>query len=78
MKLRFAPSPTGLLHVGNARAALANYLLARRHGGNFLLRYDDTDIGRNKPEFVEAIAQDLAWLGITWDESFHQSSRLDL
>jgi glutamyl-tRNA synthetase len=77
MKLRFAPSPTGLLHVGNARAALANYLLARRHGGSFLLRYDDTDIGRNKPEFVEAIAQDLAWLGITWDESFHQSEHLD-
>ena len=77
MKLRFAPSPTGLLHVGNARAALANFLLARRHGGQFLLRYDDTDTGRNKPELAEAIAQDLTWLGITWDESFAQSSRLD-
>jgi glutamyl-tRNA synthetase len=77
MKLRFAPSPTGLLHVGNARAALANYLLARRHGGHFLLRYDDTDIGRNKPELADAIAQDLAWLGITWDESYRQSDRLD-
>ena len=77
MNLRFAPSPTGLLHVGNARAALANYLLARRHGGHFLLRYDDTDIGRNKPELADAIAQDLAWLGITWDESFRQSDRLD-
>ena len=76
MKLRFAPSPTGLLHVGNARAALANYLLARRHGGQFLLRYDDTDTGRNKPELAEAIAQDLNWLGITWDETFTQSSRL--
>ena len=78
MKLRFAPSPTGLLHVGNARAALANYLLARRHGGQFLLRYDDTDVGRNKPELAEAIAQDLSWLGITWDESFAQSGRLEL
>ena len=78
MKLRFAPSPTGLLHVGNARAALANYLLARRHGGQFLLRYDDTDVGRNKPELAEAIAQDLSWLGITWDESFAQSGRLAL
>ena len=77
MKLRFAPSPTGLLHVGNARAALANFLLAKRHGGSFLLRYDDTDVGRNKPDLVEAIAQDLAWLGIAWDESFHQSGRLD-
>ncbi|MEJ1978963.1 MAG: glutamate--tRNA ligase [Acetobacteraceae bacterium] len=77
MKLRFAPSPTGLLHVGNARAALANYLLARRHGGHFLLRYDDTDIGRNKPELADAIAQDLTWLGITWDESYRQSDRLD-
>ena len=77
MKLRFAPSPTGLLHVGNARAALANYLLARRHGGRFLLRLDDTDTGRNKPELAEAIAQDLAWLGITWDESFAQSEHLD-
>jgi glutamyl-tRNA synthetase len=77
MKLRFAPSPTGLLHVGNARAALANYLLARRHGGQFLLRFDDTDVGRNKPELADAIAQDLGWLGITWDESFAQSSRLD-
>lgn len=76
MKLRFAPSPTGLLHVGNARAALANYLLARRHGGQFILRYDDTDTGRNKPELAEAIAQDLNWLGITWDESFAQSDRL--
>ena len=77
MKLRFAPSPTGLLHVGNARVALANYLLARRHGGGFLLRFDDTDAGRNRPEFVAAIEQDLAWLGIAWDESFSQSARLD-
>ncbi len=76
MKLRFAPSPTGLLHVGNVRAALANYLLARRHGGQFLLRFDDTDVERNRPEFVSAIEQDLRWLGIEWGESFHQSARL--
>ena len=76
MKLRFAPSPTGLLHVGNTRAALANYLLARRHGGTFLLRFDDTDSARNRPEYVAAIEQDLHWLGIEWSESFHQSDRL--
>ncbi len=76
MKLRFAPSPTGYLHVGNTRAALANYLLARRHGGRFLLRLDDTDAGRNRPEFAAAIEQDLAWLGLTWDDSFRQSDRL--
>ncbi len=77
MRLRFAPSPTGLLHVGNARAALANYLLARRHGGHFTLRFDDTDAARNKPEHADAIAQDLAWLGLSWDDSFRQSDRLD-
>ena len=78
MKLRFAPSPTGLLHVGNVRAALANYLLARRHGGEFLLRFDDTDTARNKPELADAIQEDLHWLGIEWNESFHQSDRMDL
>ena len=77
MKVRFAPSPTGLLHVGNARIALANYLLARRHGGQFLLRLDDTDTVRNRPEYADAIAYDLRWLGITWDETFSQSDRLD-
>lgn len=77
MKVRFAPSPTGLLHVGNARVALANYLLARRHGGQFLLRLDDTDTGRNRPEFADAIEYDLKWLGIAWDETFRQSDRLD-
>ena len=76
MKLRFAPSPTGLLHVGNVRAALANYLFARKHGGSFLLRLDDTDAARNRPEYADAIAQDLAWLGIAWDDTFRQSDRL--
>ena len=77
MKVRFAPSPTGLLHVGNARIALANYLLTRRHGGQFLLRLDDTDIERNRPEYAEAIVHDLRWLGIAWDEMLRQSDRLD-
>jgi glutamyl-tRNA synthetase len=75
--VRFAPSPTGMLHVGNARVALINTMLARSRGGRFLLRYDDTDAERSRPEFATAIAQDLAWLGITWDAEAHQSARLD-
>lgn len=77
MKLRFAPSPTGLLHVGNARAALANWLLARRHGGRFLLRLDDTDRERSREDYAQAIEEDLRWLGLDWDESFRQSDRMD-
>ncbi len=77
MKVRFAPSPTGLLHVGNVRTALANYLHAKRKGGTFLLRIDDTDTERNRPEFEDAIQYDLRWLGITWDQMFRQSERLD-
>jgi glutamyl-tRNA synthetase len=77
MKLRFAPSPTGLLHVGNARVALANWLHARRHGGQFLLRLDDTDLERSRPEFAVAIEEDLRWLGIDWDGRVAQSDRLD-
>jgi glutamyl-tRNA synthetase len=75
MKLRFAPSPTGLLHVGNARQAVANYLFARRHGGTLLLRLDDTDAQRSRPEFAEAIQQDLLWLGLTWDALLRQSDQ---
>jgi glutamyl-tRNA synthetase len=78
MKLRFAPSPTGLLHVGNARVALANWLLARQQGGSVLLRLDDTDTARSKAEYAEALAEDLRWLGLDWDESFRQSDRLPL
>ena len=77
MKLRFAPSPTGFLHVGNARVALLNWLFARKQGGRFLLRLDDTDTQRSKPEYAEAIQEDLHWLGLDWDESFQQSDRLD-
>ncbi|WP_216635790.1 glutamate--tRNA ligase [Magnetospirillum moscoviense] len=75
--VRFAPSPTGLLHVGNARVALINWLFAKAHGGYFVLRYDDTDAERSKPEYVEAIAADLGWLGLEWDRHFHQSARLE-
>lgn len=77
MKVRFAPSPTGLLHVGNVRTALANYLHAKRHGGTFLLRIDDTDTERNRPEYEDAIQYDLRWLGVRWDHMFRQSERLD-
>ena len=76
--VRFAPSPTGLLHVGNARVALINWLFARKSGGEFLLRIDDTDVERSKAEYTAAIEEDLAWLGLAWDESFHQSDRLTL
>lgn len=75
--LRFAPSPTGLLHVGNARTALYNALYARREGGTFILRYDDTDLARSTSEFADAIAEDIAWLGIPPDRIEHQSQRLD-
>ncbi len=76
MKLRFAPSPTGLLHVGNARQAVANALHARRHGGLFQLRIDDTDAARSREDHAEAIRTDLRWLGLEWDESFRQSDHL--
>src|SRR5688572_27453023 len=75
---RFAPSPTGFLHVGNIRTALVNWLFARSEGGKFLLRIDDTDKERSKVEYVEAIKEDLEWLGLTWDEIFYQSERMDL
>jgi len=77
LKVRFAPSPTGLLHVGNARQALVNWLFARAAGGCFLLRLDDTDQERSTAEFARAIEEDLTWLGLTWDEKAVQSERLD-
>ncbi len=76
MKLRFAPSPTGHLHVGNARVALANWLVARRNGGRFVLRLDDTDAQRSREDYAQAIQEDLRWLGLDWDEMFRQSDRL--
>lgn len=74
---RFAPSPTGFLHVGNLRTALFNYLIARKAGGTFILRLDDTDPERSRIEYADAIQQDLEWLGLTWDRIERQSDRLD-
>ncbi len=68
VRVRFAPSPTGYLHVGGARTALFNWLFARHHGGKFILRIEDTDRERSKPEYEEAIFRDLQWLGLDWDE----------
>lgn len=87
MRVRFAPSPTGHLHVGNARTALFNWLLARRHEGRFVLRVEDTDVQRSTRESERAIASDLQWMGLTWDEGldvggaygpYRQSERFDL
>lgn len=75
VRTRFAPSPTGLLHVGNVRTALINWLFARKMNGEFLLRIDDTDLTRSKAEYTEAIKQDLNWLGLNWDQLEHQSNR---
>lgn len=74
---RFAPSPTGYIHVGNLRTALMNYLIARKSGGTFILRIDDTDQERSKQEYVDAIMEDLEWLGLQWDRVERQSERLD-
>jgi glutamyl-tRNA synthetase len=75
---RFAPSPTGRLHVGNIRTALHNFLFARKNGGKFVLRIDDTDRERSTAEFDQAIRDDLAWLGLVPDEMVRQSERFDL
>ena len=75
--VRFAPSPTGRMHVGNARVALVNWLFARRHGGSFVLRVDDTDTERSRQEYTEAIREDLTWLGLVWDRTESQSARMD-
>ncbi|HVB32823.1 MAG TPA: glutamate--tRNA ligase [Patescibacteria group bacterium] len=78
-RVRFAPSPTGYLHVGGARTALFNWLFARNRQGTFILRIEDTDLERNRPELVDGILSDLAWLGIEFDEGpFFQSERLEL
>lgn len=74
---RFAPSPTGYLHIGNLRTALFNYLIARKTGGQFILRLDDTDRERSKEEYVDGIKADLDWLGLHWDRVERQSERLE-
>ena len=75
---RFAPSPTGYLHLGNARTAIFSYLFARHHGGKFILRIEDTDRERSSKEFEEMLLRDLEWLGIEWDEFYRQSERFDI
>ena len=74
---RFAPSPTGHIHVGNLRTALMNYMIAAKAGGTFILRIDDTDPERSREDYVDAIKQDLEWLGLQWDRVERQSERLD-
>ncbi|MCP5412256.1 MAG: glutamate--tRNA ligase [Alphaproteobacteria bacterium] len=76
VKVRFAPSPTGLLHVGNARTAIVNALFAKKMGGQFVLRIDDTDAARSRKEYEEAIIRDLGWLGLAHDQIAHQSARI--
>ncbi len=79
VRVRFAPSPTGELHVGGARTALFNWLFARKHKGVFILRFEDTDIERNRPELIEPILESLRWLGLLWDEGpYFQSQRFSL
>src|SRR5439155_817805 len=79
VRTRFAPSPTGALHIGSVRTALFSYLFARHHGGAFVLRIEDTDRERSTEESTRAILEGLGWLGLTWDEGpYHQSERLAL
>jgi glutamyl-tRNA synthetase len=79
VRVRFAPSPTGYLHVGGARTALFNWLFARKERGTMILRIEDTDAERNKPELVEGIVEGLKWLGVDWHEGpFYQSQRTAL
>ncbi|HET9697525.1 MAG TPA: glutamate--tRNA ligase, partial [Terriglobales bacterium] len=78
MRVRFAPSPTGFLHVGSARTFIFNWLFARRVGATMIFRLDDTDVERNTQQSVDSIFEGLKWLGLTWDEEYKQSERLDL
>jgi len=78
VRVRFAPSPTGYLHVGGARTASFNWLFTRRHGGTFVLRIEDTDRGRSRVEHSDDIQETLRWLGLDWDEGpYHQGERFD-
>jgi glutamyl/glutaminyl-tRNA synthetase len=87
VRVRFAPSPTGHLHVGNARTALFNWLFARQQGGTMALRIEDTDVDRSETRFEDQLIADLKWLGLDWDEGpdvggsygpYRQSDRLDI
>ena len=77
MKCRFAPSPTGLMHVGNARSAILNWAYAIKNNGKFILRIDDTDKSRSTKEFENKIKENLSWLGITRSKTFNQSNRFE-
>ena len=78
IRVRFAPSPTGYLHIGGGRTALFNWLFARSKGGKFVLRIEDTDQPRSKKEFLDEILFSLDWLGFNWDEIYYQSKRFDI
>lgn len=78
IRVRIAPSPTGFLHVGTARTAIFNWLFARRYGGKFIVRIEDTDVERSRPELIRPILEALKWLGLDWDEEpYYQSKRMD-
>ena len=74
VRVRFAPSPTGYLHVGGARTALFSYLMAKKHGGTFVLRVEDTDLERSTEEALRMQVEDLMWLGLQWDEGPSQGN----
>jgi len=78
VRVRFAPSPTGFLHIGGARTALFNWMYAKAQGGQFILRIEDTDLARSKPEYLEEILDSMKWLGLTWDEFYKQSDRFEM
>src|ERR1700724_1326423 len=79
IRVRFAPSPTGYLHVGGARTALFNWLFSRDHGGTLVLRIEDTDLERSTSDMVEGILEGMRWLGLDWDEGpYYQTQRTEL
>ncbi|MCK5393828.1 MAG: glutamate--tRNA ligase, partial [Candidatus Omnitrophica bacterium] len=78
IRVRFAPSPTGYLHIGGARTCLFNWLYARNTGGKFILRIEDTDLERSKKEYLDEILESIKWLGMEWDEIYYQSQRFEL
>ena len=77
VRVRFAPSPTGFLHIGGARTSIFNWLFARSQGGQVILRIDDTDVERSTDESLQSILEGLEWLELPWDERHHQSQRRD-
>src|SRR5437588_9396302 len=78
LRVRFAPSPTGYLHIGSARTFIFNWLYARRHGGSMILRIDDTDVERNTEASLNSVFEGLRWLDLPWDEQYRQSERVAL